>query len=216
MASRHTIIKQARDGTGRGPAYLVYDFNQRHTPQFKQTVDPTTHVGVDFCAGLALEWLALRRAGKDYDYDEQKEVLTDPGDEPMQVQRVYLDQGHAKAFDKVGLKEEWNRWTDNAVQPGPLLAAAAQPGMYFLQIRHTRESGHAVAFTTHGWGTDERAVNYFDANLGAFYFGNRKQFQDWFDWVLSLPLLESGNPPKPASYEDYYADHWTVFRLAKG
>jgi hypothetical protein len=68
-----------------------------------------------------------------------------------------------------------------------------------------------MAFTIHGWGTSERAINYFDANLGAFYFGSRDRFQDWFDWVISLPLLENA-----ASYESFYADHWTLFRLKKG
>jgi hypothetical protein len=213
MSARHTIIENARKSTGRGPAYLVYDFNQRHTPQFKRTVDPNTRTGTDFCAGLALQWLALHKAGDDYAYDEKKAVLVDPGDEPMRVQKVYLDRGHAKAFDEVGLKEEWNKTTKNAVQPGPLLDAASAPGMYFLQIRHTRDNGHAVAFTIHSWGTRarERAINYFDANLGAFYFGSRDQFQDWFDWVISLPLL----PENAASYESYYADHWTLFRLTK-
>jgi hypothetical protein len=68
----------------------------------------------------------------------------------------------------------------------------------------------AVAFTLHGWGTNERALNYFDANLGAFYFVSKDRFQDWFDWVISLPLLDGGE-----SYESHYTHHWTLFRLTK-
>jgi hypothetical protein len=152
--------------------------------------------------------LALHKAGKDYPYDEKREVLDDPGDEPMDVQAVYLKQGHGRAFARVGLTEESQRSTRNAVQPGPLLDAASQPGRYFLQIRHTSTDGHAVAFTIHSFGKTERAINYFDANIGSFYFGCRGQFQDWFDWVLGLPLLGKGE-----SYESFYADHWTLFRL---
>jgi hypothetical protein len=159
----------------------------------------------------------LRKVVKDYAYDDKKQVLVDPGAEPMQIQRVYQDQGHAKGFDQAGLTEDWHKSKKHAVQPGPLMDTASKSGMYFLQLRRSADSGHALAFTMHtfGQGENERAVNYFDANLGAFYFGCRHDFLDWFDWVISLPLLPMGNPPQPTSYESHYADHWTVFRLTK-
>jgi hypothetical protein len=207
MLGRSTIIQNARTSTGRGPAYLVYEFNQRHTLQYKLT-------GTDFCAGLALRWLVLHMRGKDFAYDDKTQVLSDPGDEPMQIQNVYVT-GHAKGFSQAGLKEDWQKSTKHAVQPGLLMDTASTSGMYFLQLRHTAESGHAVALTIHSFGASERAVNYFDANLGSFYFGCRHDFVDWFDWVLSLPMLPIGTPPKPTSYESHYADHWTLFRLTK-
>jgi hypothetical protein len=197
MSVRFSIIKQARDDNE-----LVYDFNQRHTPQYKRTQH-------DFCAGLSLRWLALHLAGKDYAYDDKKMVLDDPGDEPVDVQDIYENQGHLKGFTKVGLKRKDNETTvPGAVQAGRLMQSATAPGMYFLRIRHDSSSGHALAFRSYSFGGDNRAICYFDANLGSFYFGNSKIFQNWFDDVISKPLLGGGD-----SYEKHYAHEWILYRL---
>jgi hypothetical protein len=203
MSVRHSIIRQARADNE-----LVYDFNQRNSPQFKSN----NH---DFCAGLALKWLALRNQGWDHDYpyDETTKVLTDPGDEPLDLQDVYEKQGHLKAFDEVGFKRKSNETTvPGAVQPGRLVQAATDAGMYFLRIRHKDTkgavSGHAVAFRSYRFSSDGRAICYFDANLGSFYFGNSKIFQDWFNDVISKPLLGPNE-----SYEQHYAHEWILYPL---
>ena len=196
MSARHTIIKQARDN-----GELVYDFNQRHTPQYKRSPR-------DFCAGLSIQWLALHLAGKDYAYDTAKKLLDDPGDEPLDVQDVYEKQGHLKAFEKVGLKRKDKETTvPGAVQAGQLVAAASEAGLYFLRIRHDEDSGHAVAFQCQK-ASGDLSFLYFDGNLGTFSLASSKRFQTWFDDVIGRPLLEGGD-----TYQSHYAHKWILYRL---
>jgi hypothetical protein len=201
MSARHTIIKQARDN-----GELVYAFDQAHTPQFKRSRR-------DFCAGLALQWLALQLAGKDYAYNERKKVLEDPGDEPLDVQDVYEKQGHLKAFEQVGLKrKEHEKVVPGAVQPGRLVEATSDAGLYFLRLRHDKGSGHAVGLQCQGGPGDGLVYVYFDPNLGEFSLGSSKRFQEWFDDVIGRPLLEDGD-----TYQSHYARQWVLHRLvAKG
>jgi hypothetical protein len=198
MSARHSIIKEARDNDE-----LVYDFNQTHTPQFRQSHR-------DFCAGLSIEWLGLHLGGKDYDYDSRKKMLDDPGDEPVDLQKVYETQGHMKAFAKVGLKRKKHETTvRGAVQPGRLVEAASDAGLYFLRIRHDKNSGHALAFQCQSSSNNGLSFTYFDANLGSFSLDTATRFQQWFDDVISRPLLDGGE-----SYQDHYAEEWILYPLA--
>jgi Yersinia/Haemophilus virulence surface antigen len=195
MGVRESIIRQAQDKNE-----LIYDFNQRHTAQYKQTQH-------DFCAGLTLEWLILRLGPTPW-RNEEVELTGQALDDAVDLQDVYENQGHGKGFDKSGLEEKDNPTkVTGAVQPGRLVDAAATQGMYFLQIRHDESHGHVVAFRSFSFGRDV-AVKYFDANLGSFYFGNSKRFREWFDWVIRQPLFEAGQ-----TYEQKYAHHWTLFHL---
>ncbi len=192
--SRQSIIAEAKRNYE-----LVYDINQRHTIQYRQSQR-------DFCAGLSIKWLALRNAGQDYPYDDATKLVTDPGQEPLDIQDVYETQGHARAFAAVKLRKDSELSTEIAV--AAVVRAATQPGMYFLRLRHDDNSGHAVAFRSYGWGTDARAFCYFDANLGSFYFGNAPRFQEWFAGVLREPLRGPNE-----SYMSYYAYKWLLYRL---
>jgi Yersinia/Haemophilus virulence surface antigen len=192
MADRKKITADASSNSE-----LVYSFDQ-----MKVFTEGT-------CAGLAINWLSLMKANKDYKSAQNK--MDDPDGETnaAALQQTYEGTGgHKAALTQAGLKMLWPDPTPSShphihsglVQPSQLVQEAAQPRLYFLRIRR-EGGGHAVGIVRDHVSSGD-VFHYFDGNFGHFYFASPARFQKWFEEFLNL-----------SGYAQKYTRKWEFYWL---
>ena len=167
---------------------LVFAMDQSQTAVMTQP-GPWGNAYSGFCAGLAMHWIALRYAKRDFAYDKKTRELTAPDWRTTRNQNQYWNGGD---YDKVRLAlplANYGLFVNmglvgrvERVMTGWDLreVGTAADGCYYISLKSAGE-GHAIAMqrsTGHDW-------RLFDANYGEFKLRGRNEFEAFVDWYMA-------------------------------
>ena len=153
---------------------LVYSFDQADSAVCTEP-GPWGSSNDGYCAGLAIQWLRLRKTSQDYAQDALGNMIPDTH-KSTRNQNVYDDSDYSTAFasSKLSIKGT----VSNSGPPSASFiarSAGAHSSGWLISLRRSG-GGHAVAVQYTRKTHDYR---YFDANYGQFILNTKVEFTHW-------------------------------------
>ena len=175
------VQKAARDS-----GELVYALYQGDTEPMTQPGPWGAVPEFGYCSGLALRWIGLRSAGKDYPFDA--ETLESSGsweatrdqNIAMNVDGDFLDRVEA-VLRQYGVKVNRSRYQKSARPASVALiesAIFAGTGYYYVALRR-KDGGHAIVIQR-----EKSTYRIFDGNEGHFAFKSLARFKEFLQGLL--------------------------------
>lgn len=189
---------------------LVYSFDQTLAggSDYDGKLNPAAEVKAGYCLGLAVQWVALRLRGKDYEAAGNRSLSPTATYAASSDHATYL-----KSF-REGLKGMWpdgdeidGTAINVALTPyglkvsgetmantgkadaGKILGASATTRGIALMAWRGKMGRHATAIDVR---PAQQTVNYFDGNYGHFAFNSGPRFVAWFGTYLRLSTYDTG------------------------
>ncbi len=171
------------ESDARHKGELEYSFDQSESAVMTQP-GPWGNAYSGYCAGLAMKWINLRLAGKDYPFDAKTRTLGDlPHWHATRDQNVYEDADYATALDNYGLEADFTTHHRVGGPDAGWLRQIAEhaAGCYLISLRRDG-GGHAVAMQS---DPIKKTYRFFDANYGHFVLKGADRFQVFLtDYLL--------------------------------
>ena len=182
---------------------MVFAMDQNCTPH-AETPGPWGVAGSrrGYCLGLSIQWLAMRKRGQNFDYDEQTGICNTPPWQATMLQNIHASAPRTRAMTFSGAMVQQS--IRDPIRSATLLIRYASfrvsvtvtnfhqiltgfPNTHWLIVLDAGQQGgtaHAVAAQHDAQGN----VHFFDPNYGHFNFPDFAHFKTWFRAFL----IESG------------------------
>jgi virulence surface antigen len=192
---------------------LLYAFDQERPVETHGIPKPEN----GYCVGLTLRWIALRYAGKDYEYDAEKKegVKADYEALASQYRSKSTPGGPFRRAEAVlrdfyistnpGLYAQFS----HPASADMLIKAITHDGLYYIEMRGMKPNGeehaHALAIQRERHGAVYRL---FDSNEGHFVLKGAAHFKKFLAWFLHAVPFQ-GKHMTPYS-KTYLKETWIV------
>lgn len=169
---------------------LVYAFDQERPVEARGYTVPDN----GYCVGLTLRWIALRFAGKDYEYNAKGHLGLRADFEALRSQYKSRQTPGGPFARAAAVLRDFGISTNpgrSAQLPGAVSAdmlinaTRAHDGLYYIEMRGKDETGkehaHALAIQRDSHGAGYR---FFDSNEGHFVLKDTAHFKTFLIWFL--------------------------------
>ncbi|QQS12389.1 MAG: hypothetical protein IPK81_23400 [Rhodospirillales bacterium] len=182
--------------TARTGGELVYAMSQSQTDVLNDDMPGPWGAAAPagFCAGLALRWIGLRRAGADYPFDpatgvaqgtfwqatRDQNIMVDTRVTGSNPADVFLPRAEAVLKGYGVVVNRGRYWTSTTGVSAAMLERAvfAGDGLYFVEMRR-KGGGHALGLQRAG-----NEYRLFDSNQGEFVLKGLDAFRRFASWFL--------------------------------